>query len=113
MIPRRFFGLFDLLILWAAFLAAYSLVPHLAPLFALGGPLRTHWLETLASPAVWSGQMPPLTELLWIFLMMAPVTLLVLGALGNYGPLLYPSRTRIVLGSFLAPLAGLSLARDR
>jgi hypothetical protein len=67
-----------------------------------------------ASPLFAGGwNLAPLTELLWIFLVMAPATLLVLGALGNYGPLLYPSRTRIVLGSFLAPLAGLSLARDR
>ena len=57
MIPRRFFWLFDFLILGLAFLVAYSLVPRLAPLFAPGGPL------------------------------------------------LYPSRTRIVLGRFLAPLA--------
>lgn len=57
MIPRRFFWLFDFLILSLTFLAAYSLVPRLAPLFAPGGPL------------------------------------------------LYQSRTRIVLGSFVAPLA--------
>jgi len=105
MIPRRFFWLFDFLILGLAFLAAYSLVPRLAPLLAPGGPLRTPWLEALASPALWSGQLPPLAELLWILLVMAPATLLVLGALGNYGPLLYQSRTRIVVGSFLAPLA--------
>ena len=57
MIPRRFFWLFDFLILSLTFLAAYSLVPRRAPLFAPGGPL------------------------------------------------LYQSRTRIVLGSFVAPLA--------
>jgi hypothetical protein len=62
MIPRRFFWLFGFLILSAAFLAAYSLVPRLAPLFAPGGPL------------------------------------------------LHQSRARIVVGSFLAPLASLSLA---
>ncbi len=96
-----------------AFLAAYSLAPRLAPLFAPGGPLRTPWLETLVSPALWSGQLPPVAELLWILLVMAPSTLLVLGTLGNYGPLLYQSRTRIVAGSFLALLASLSLVRDR
>jgi len=110
MIPRRFFWLFDLLVLGVAFLAAYSLVPRLAPLFAPGGPLRTPWLETWVSPALWSGQLPPLAELLWIFLVMAPSTLLILGVLGNYGPLLFQSRTRIVAGSFAAPLASLSLA---
>ncbi len=38
MIPRRFFWLFDLLTLSFAFLAAYSLVPRLQPLFAPRGP---------------------------------------------------------------------------
>jgi exopolysaccharide biosynthesis polyprenyl glycosylphosphotransferase len=109
MIPRRFFWLFDFLILGLAFLAAYSLVPQLAPLFAPDGPLWTQWLEALTSPAIWSGQMPPLVEWLWVFLVMAPATLLILEALGNYGPLLFQSRTRIVAGSFVAPLASLSL----
>jgi hypothetical protein len=104
MIPRRFFWLFDLLVLIAAFLAARALVPRLAPLFAPGGPLRTPWLEALTSPAIWRGQLPPLAELLWILLVMAPSTLLMLSALGNYGPLLYQSRTRITVGSFLASL---------
>jgi hypothetical protein len=62
MIPRRFFWFFDLLILGVAFLVAYLLVPRLAPLFALGGSLRTLWLETLVSPAIWSGQIPPLPD---------------------------------------------------
>jgi len=109
MIPRRFFWLFDFLIQSVAFRAAYSLVPHLAPLFAPGGPLRKPWLAALASPASWNGQMPPLAEWLWVLLVMAPATLLTLSALGNYRPLLYQSRTRIVVGSFLAPLAGLNL----
>jgi hypothetical protein len=113
MIPRRFFWFFDFLILGLAFLAAYSLVPRLAPLFAPGGPLHTPWLAALASPALWNGQMPPLVEWLWVFLLMVPATLLMLSALGNYGPLLYQSRTRVVVGSFLVPLSGLSLAEDR
>ncbi len=109
MIPRRFFWLFDLLVLAAAFLAAYSLVPRLQPLFAPGGPLHWPWIVELASPALWSGRLPPPADLLWIFLTMAPVTLLVLGGLGNHGPLLSQSRTRIVVGGMLAPCAGLSI----
>jgi hypothetical protein len=111
MIPRRFFWLFDFLILSATFQVAYSLVPRLAPLFVPGGPLRTHWLESLASPAIWNGQLAPFAELLWIFLVIAPATLLALGALGNYEPLLHQSRTRIVVGSFLAPLAESNVPR--
>lgn len=108
MIPRRFFWLFDFLILATTFLAAYSLVPHIQLFLAPGGWLWWPWIEAL-SPAAWIGQMPPLAEWLWVFLVMAPATLLTLSALGNHGPLLYQSRTRIVVGSFSAVLAGLSL----
>lgn len=108
MIPRRFFWLFDIIVLAIAFLAAYWLVPRIHPLFTPGGPLRTSWIEALA-PIIWSGYLPPLTKLLWVFLIIAPTTLMVLGMLGNHGPLLYQSRTHIAVGSMLSPMAGLSL----
>ena len=44
---------------------------------------------------------------------MAPAALLVMGALGNYGSLLYQAHARIVLGSFLAPVAEGDLAAWR
>ncbi len=109
MIPRRFFWLFDILVLGAAFLVAYSLVPPVAPLFAPGGLLRTPWLEALASPTVWEGKLPPLTDFIWILAVMAPMIVAVLAAQGNYRSLLDQTRTRIVIGSFMAPLAGLGL----
>jgi len=108
--PSRSLALFVVPGLWlVAWLAGREPLLR-APLFAPSGPLRTPWLEALASPSIWSGRLSPFAESLCIFLVRAPVTLLVLGALGNHGPLLYPSRTRIVVGSFLAPLAGLRLA---
>ncbi len=108
MIPRRLFWLFDLFVLGAAFLVAYPLVPRLQPLFAPGGPLRLPWVEALA-PIIWTGQLPPLADLVWIFLTMAPATLVLLEVLGNHGLLLHQSRTRIVAVSLLAPVVGLSL----
>ncbi len=97
MIPRRFFWLFDLIVIAIAFLAAYRLVPHILPLFAPGGPLCTPWLEEVFSPNVWTVQFPPLSDFLWVFLVMAPTTVVVLGMLGAHSPLLYQSRTRIWL----------------
>ena len=44
---------------------------------------------------------------------MAPVIVAVLTAQGNYRSLSDQTRTRIVIGSFLAPLVSLSLVRDR
>jgi exopolysaccharide biosynthesis polyprenyl glycosylphosphotransferase len=56
-----------------------------------------------------SGHLPPLADLLWIFLVIALTALLLLGMMGNHRPLLSQSRTRIVVGSLLGPLAGMSL----
>jgi exopolysaccharide biosynthesis polyprenyl glycosylphosphotransferase len=106
-IPRRFFWLFDLLILVVAFVTAYYLVPLLLPLFAPGGSLRLPWMEVL-SPTI-GNQLPSFAELFWIFVIVAPATLLFLEMIGNYGPLLNQSYTRIVLGGLIAPLAGLSV----
>ena len=108
MIPRRIFWLFDLAILTLAFFLAYAFVPSLRPLLASGGLVQQSWARILTIPADWSGVLPSRTELLWVLLATAPVTLLVLGALRNYGPLLSQSRSRVVFGGLAAPLVGLS-----
>ena len=108
MIPRRFFWIFDLLVELAAFLTAYAAVANLSnildPTEGLGGPLRS--LEPLRN---WRGELPPINELAWIFLVVAPVTLVVLGVLGNHEPVFSQSRSRIIVGGILAPLSGLGL----
>jgi len=109
MIPRRLFWLLDLLTLAAAFILAYLLVPTLQPLFLPAGALYTDWIQRLLSPALWDGQLPPLPDLLWIYVTMALAALVVLTAVGSHGLLLTRSRTRIVLDSFLAALVGVSL----
>jgi len=109
MIPRRFFWLFDFLVLSASFLAAYWLFPPMQSTFGPGGPLLTPWLEDVISPAAPSGDLPSLLDLLWIFFTMAPTVLLTLAVLGGHRPLLDQSRTRIVACSIGAPFAGLSV----
>ncbi len=109
MIPRRFFWLLDLVVLGAAFLGAYALVPALQPFFAPGGPLRAPWLEALVRPVAEVNPLPPPGDLLWILLLMAPVTLVTLAVLGNQASLLAQSRSRIIIGSLLSPLTGLGL----
>ena len=108
MIPRRIFWLFDLAILALAFFLAYTFVPSLRPLLIPGGLLQQPWARNLAIPAAWSGVLPSRIELLWVLLVTAPVTLLVLGALRNHGPLMSQSRSRVVFGGLAAPLVGLS-----
>lgn len=88
MIPRRLFWLLDLIVLAVGFLATYSFLPRLA---------------------LSSGQLPPLGSLVWTLLVMAPATIFSLGAMGNHRPLFDQSRTRIIGGSFFAPLVSMSL----
>ncbi|MGQ0571750.1 MAG: sugar transferase [Armatimonadota bacterium] len=108
-IPIRFFWLLDFLVLAAAFLAAFSLTPHVHFLFAPGGALRADWLEALMSPALQGGHLPPFLDMVWVLGAMAPLTLVVLSAVGAYGDLLAIPLVRLVVGSLLAPLAGLSI----
>ena len=108
MIPRRIFWLFDLIVIAVAFLVAYQFVPYILPLFAPDAPLRTPWLDAWLSPNVWNVAFPALSDFAWVFLVMPPITIVVLGILGSHAPLLYQSRTRLWGGSLLAPLAGLS-----
>ena len=107
MIPRRIFWLFDLAVLIAAFWVAYTLVPNLQPVITADGLLRSPWWQALGAPASWTGQLPPMRDLAWILAVTTPITLLTLGALGNYRSPLNLSRTRVVVGGLIAPLVGL------
>ncbi len=107
MIPRRFFWLLDAAALWLAFLGAYSLVPILQTWMQPGKILYFSGLFTLLAPVL--GQIPPLSDLFWIYLIVLAAALLVLPAFPNYGRLLYHSRMRIILPSVLAALSGISL----
>lgn len=109
MIPNRIFWLFDLLVLVAAFLAAYFLLPAMEPLFGPTSLLRAPWLQALMSPAAWTGHLPPLLDLVWLLLATAPATIVVMALLGNHTLLFYQSRTRIILGGCLGLLASLSV----
>ena len=108
-VPRRLLWLLDFLTLAVAFLCAYALLPLLHWLVApSGGLLRTPWLEWLRLPteadlADWR----PLSDVVWMFAVMVPTTLLFVQMLGGYRPILEQSRARMVLASLFAPLAGL------
>src|SRR5947207_2442152 len=108
MIPRRFFWLFDLLIICGAFALAYWLIPYLAPLLKEESHFRA-WSELLAVSTNGSGQLPPLSESIWILLVMALTTLMVISLSGSHGPLLERSLTRIIVINLMAVFAGLSM----
>lgn len=119
MIPRRLFWFFDSLVICLAFLAAHELFPILY-YWLLLLPAEALWLvpvmEKLALPdAVGSivelnRNLPPLVDLLWILISVAPVTVLFVELLGGYSTrLLNQSRMRLGLTSLFAPFAGLGL----
>ncbi|MFN8532808.1 MAG: sugar transferase [Dehalococcoidia bacterium] len=110
MIPRRVFWGLDLGTLLAAFAIAYLLarrvynvaVPMVGPLLGqfVPGNLRT------ALPFPW--YLPPVDELLWMLPIFAGTAVVSLSVTGNYRPLLVQSFTRIVVGSTVAALLGVS-----
>jgi exopolysaccharide biosynthesis polyprenyl glycosylphosphotransferase len=107
MIPRRFFWLFDFIILAFAFLASYAFFPVIRNLFFSEHLLSTHWFDFLSLSL--SGQaLPGVFELFWVFLAIMPVTLVGLDLLGCNRSLLHQTRTSIFVGSMIATLAGLS-----
>src|SRR5207245_2984660 len=108
MIPRRFFWLFDVFALFLAFAGAYWLVPYLGPVVQTGLRAKS-LLGILDLPQSWNGQLPPLSETLWIFLVMTLAALVVMGLSGSHGSLLKQSLTRIVILNLMAVFAGLSM----
>jgi exopolysaccharide biosynthesis polyprenyl glycosylphosphotransferase len=109
MIPRRFLWLLDALVLGLAFLWAYALVPGLHGLMEPGKILYLPWLFQLLSPVAWTGLMPPMNDLIWIYGVMVVAVLLILMASSDYGRLLTQSRTRIIALSILAAVWGTGL----
>jgi exopolysaccharide biosynthesis polyprenyl glycosylphosphotransferase len=104
-IPRRFFWLFDSMVIAAAFVAAYLLVPRVGPLLRPDDSLR----GVLDLPEHWNGQLPPLSESLWILFVMGITAVVVLGLLGGHGSVFRQSLTRIFAVGVGATLAGQSL----
>ncbi len=106
MIPRRFFWLADSLMMGVAFGAAYLAFPGLRA-WVLGSGVLQYPLFQLLTPA--PGPTPPLSERLWVLLVLAPLTIFWLEAAGNYRPMLQQSRARVLVGGLLAPFGALSV----
>jgi FlaA1/EpsC-like NDP-sugar epimerase len=94
--------------LFVAFLTTAWVAPFFHRLLSLGGPLYGGWVESFA-PARSSGIFPPLSEYFWVFLVIAPATVMCIGILGGYLPIHRQRPLRILLFSVAAPLAGVAL----
>ena len=109
MIPRRFFWLFDILVLGIVFLTTYQLMPIMLDWLSPNGVPRWDWLTFFAPPVPWTGPFQPLAEFIWVFLVITPSTIFFLEVFGNYADLLKQSRVRILAGGFVAPILSLGL----
>lgn len=109
MIPRitsRFFWLSDLIVLTLAFELTYLIIPFIQPLFEPDALLSPEIYQVLS---IWNGPLPLFADLLWILVIVAAASLIVLASVGNHEPLLDQSYTRIVVGGLLAPAAGVAI----
>ena len=111
MIPRRIFMLIDACLIIVAFMVAHALTPSLRPardgfvgLVQRGAPSLAARLQPGTAELV------PLSQLLWILLVITPAVLLALLVVDAYGQLHHISRTRMVVAGPLAAVTGLSLA---
>ena len=97
-----------LIILLGAFLSTSRVAPFLHQQLSFGGMLYGNWIEYLA-PTQSSGAFPPLREYLWIFVLMAPATVIFIEILGGHLPIRRQGSTRILLLSISAPLVGVAM----
>lgn len=110
-VPSEFLVVADVLVLILAFAYTWILAPQIQWLLAAEQLGSLPWLSWLSPPpSAWarSGSRS-LVDSLWIPAVMVPGTLVALQMLGAYRPLLEQSRTRVILSTVAAPLAGLSL----
>jgi exopolysaccharide biosynthesis polyprenyl glycosylphosphotransferase len=108
MIPRRFFWLFDSLVLALAFVWAHRAAPVVRPLFTPGGMLAYPFLARHLVPPVTNLPFPSLRDSLWILLATIPGTILFLELFGAYRRS-NRSPVRTALSSLAAPFLSLSL----
>jgi exopolysaccharide biosynthesis polyprenyl glycosylphosphotransferase len=109
MIPRRIFWFLDLIVITIAFLSAYLIVPFIHSLLMADRPELNSWVTVLDIPQVLSGWLPPIMDFAWVFMVVTPTALVLLGVLGAHKQLLEVSRARILGAGIISPVAGLAL----
>jgi exopolysaccharide biosynthesis polyprenyl glycosylphosphotransferase len=105
--PVSFLVLLDVLSLSAAFLTAYLAAPIIKRLVMTGPQTIQAWALAFSPELRPAFGMRPIGEALWVLPVMAAATILFMQSVDGYRPLVWQSRTRLVLTSFLAPLIGL------
>jgi exopolysaccharide biosynthesis polyprenyl glycosylphosphotransferase len=109
MYPRRFLVIGDLFLFGIAFVIAAALVPKIAPLLFLGGPLPTEGLKRVLSVSIENSILPSPLKLLWILVMMVFTAIPVLTILDAYSGLINQSTKRILASAATAAVFGASM----
>jgi len=94
-VPARFLWLADLFMLAVAAIVGHQAAPFVQGLVAPGAFLRHPWLDWLSLPSAQAlGGFRPLSDVVWMPLIMIPATFLSMQVLGGYRQLLAQSRSR-------------------
>jgi exopolysaccharide biosynthesis polyprenyl glycosylphosphotransferase len=104
--PPEFLLVLDLISLIAAFYLAYAIVPEVKARL-LDTALFRSWLTPLSPQLGGTFQSPD--EMMWVLLVMAVVSVMVVFAAGGYRPLVRQSRTRVAATALAAPLLSISV----
>src|ERR1700676_4398705 len=107
-IRRHLYWVFDLIGMLVAFLCTGLVAPFLQTQLSRGGFLYGNWVETL-SPSGSGAPFSPLNQFIWVFALIAPVTVMGIEVLGGPVHLSQQRTFRILLASTVAPLAGVAL----
>jgi exopolysaccharide biosynthesis polyprenyl glycosylphosphotransferase len=107
--PRIFLVLFDTVALACAFLVTIALAPWVQSLLLPSGLLQLPLPPSLILPTgPTPAEFPSVTEVSWVLVVTAPITLLLIEALGGYRQILDQSRVQVVTSGALAPLLALA-----
>jgi exopolysaccharide biosynthesis polyprenyl glycosylphosphotransferase len=106
MIPRRFFWIFDLLVIILAFMVSGLVTPHFQRLLASKGILQSAWLSVFSpEPEYTAGR---IMQNLWIILV-ASLPMVIFLDIDGAGKWVFQSLTRIILAGPSASLVGISV----
>jgi exopolysaccharide biosynthesis polyprenyl glycosylphosphotransferase len=106
-INRKLFWALDLSLLLLAFVASSRVAPYFQAQLSAGGLFYGNWVKWL-SPTD-SSPFPPLSEYVWVFLLIAPATTTFIEILGGHAPIRNQKIYKTFIYGILAPLTGVGL----
>jgi exopolysaccharide biosynthesis polyprenyl glycosylphosphotransferase len=104
---RKLFWLLDLLSLLLAFAIAAQVAVFFQTQLLRGGIFYGDWVQWLSPKD--AGPFPPLSEYLWVLLLVAPATVMCIDILGGHAPIRTQKLYKTFIYGLIAPFAGVGL----